>query len=60
LIAAAGFVIGLIGLWLTKTFTKAMLEIALLLSVVSTVGYAIYLWITKLYVAPINQDFGFS
>ena len=47
-IAALGLVLGIIALWLTRTFTRAILEIALLFSVVSTVGYAIYLWITKL------------
>lgn len=48
LIAALGLVFAIIALWLTRTFTRAILEIALLFSVVSTVGYAIYLWITKL------------
>jgi hypothetical protein len=49
LICAAGFVCALIFLWITKTFTKIILEISLFLSVAFSVGYAVYLWIEKYY-----------
>ncbi|KAK9900425.1 DUF580-domain-containing protein [Cystobasidium minutum MCA 4210] len=45
LIAAAGFVLSIVLLWIAKTFTKIILEICLLLSVAFSIGYAIYLWV---------------
>ncbi|KAL7008401.1 pH nine-sensitive protein 1 [Cystobasidiomycetes sp. EMM_F5] len=50
LIAAAGFVVSIVFLLITKTFTKIILEITLALSVIFSVGYAIYLWIEKFWV----------
>jgi len=47
LIAAAGFVLAILLLFLAKTFTKVILEISLFLAVAMSVGYAIYLWIEK-------------
>lgn len=44
IIAGAGFVFSGILLFIVKTFTKIILEICLVLSLITTIGYAIYMY----------------
>ncbi|KDE06164.1 hypothetical protein MVLG_03446 [Microbotryum lychnidis-dioicae p1A1 Lamole] len=46
-IAGAGFVFSIILLGIVRAFTTIILEICLLLSVIVSVAYAVYLWIEK-------------
>lgn len=47
IISGAALVFAILGLLLVRTFTTAILEISLFLSVVISVAYAVYLWIQK-------------
>lgn len=53
IISGAGLVLSCLLLLMVKLFTTAILEITLFLSVLTTVAYAVYLYIQKSYAAAV-------
>ena len=49
IISGAALVFSIVLLLIVRAFTKIILEITLLLSVLLSIAYAVYLWVVKYY-----------